>query len=174
MKQAIIITGNVASGKSTVAHKLIGLLPDYQYVCLDDSRMQLYLRDATKSLDDIHNEAVRDVIEKISILSKIIFESCGTSQFYGIIENILQSRQMPMHYFHLTAPVEECIKRKTVRQMHKKQIPPPYSKLSINGFIHRNQRIYEQTDKYGYDSTTYSADEIAESIHKIILKLHGG
>lgn len=82
--QAIVIIGNIASGKTTLAKKLIEQLPDFAYICLDQLRISV-----TESLPSLDiNPVTRDrTAERIAMgmidqKRYIIFESTGASQFY--------------------------------------------------------------------------------------------
>lgn len=77
---AIIVTGNIASGKSTLCKGLHAALPDHRYLCVDRMRVEL-AAEGIFGLDAEHIAAKR-LLDALREAGPLIYESSGATQLY--------------------------------------------------------------------------------------------
>lgn len=80
IRKAIIIFGNIASGKTTLGKLIAEKHPEFQRVCMDEIRLQI----APKGEAFTHKmeaEAQQIALDLIALHSNIIFETTGASDF---------------------------------------------------------------------------------------------
>lgn len=128
--QAIIIIGNIASGKTTLAEAIARELPDFAIVCLDDIRADLMdnYPDMNSVVRERNAEAI--ALKSIDQNRQVIFESTGTSQFYHRAMNRIREK-FQTFTIKLHADPKICIKRFEERKKNgKHQIPPGWHKVN--------------------------------------------
>jgi shikimate kinase len=140
--QAIIIIGNIASGKTTLARLISAELPDYQYICLDDIRVNMM--ELAPDMNSIVRERISEdiVLKKINESRYIIYESTGASQFYN--RAMLRIREkFEVFTVKLEANMDTCYGRFEDRKKNGQfQVPPGLgSRMDIKSQIHRLQGI---------------------------------
>jgi len=133
----IILTGNIASGKSTVLKRLESLR--LKTLSLDTARIEAY----RKGLDgfELERTAERIFIDQISPGTSYIYESTGSTLFY---------RRILTEYFpgwkdlrvHIQVEPELCIERFHCRKENHFQVAPPYNGLKVEQSINNNAAKY--------------------------------
>lgn len=142
----IIITGNIASGKSTVSEYFRNKYPDYTYLCIDQVRIDLYHEGMHGFA--LEREAERVMLALASAHEHLIYESTGNTLFFRRMrKEAIFSR--PVTHYHVKCDPEECEYRFKIRKKTKFQVAPPYNKMSVRDSLWRNHHAYRLL-KYDY------------------------
>lgn len=110
MQKSIVIYGNIASGKSTIA-KAVAAELRHRYVCLDDTRMELW-----REQPDL-GAGQRDLIAQDRCLERlhgpVVFENTVVTRFYKKAREKLADQDLV--FIHLYCPVSTCLRRYNAR-----------------------------------------------------------
>lgn len=122
MKQAIIIIGNMASGKSTLARLLADRL-DYWHVCLDHFREKC---STAFHLTPIQRETLAQTqcLAALKQPGDVIFESTGVSSFYRKALDMLDREGVNLQLIRIDCPEKICIERYYARKNNALARPP--------------------------------------------------
>jgi predicted kinase len=131
--KSIIIYGNIASGKSTIARYLANKLEGYRYVCLDDTRKELWMEQPDLGAGQ------RDLIAQDRCLKelhgRVVFESTAVTRFFKRAKQKLADQELV--YIHLYCPVATCLRRYNARLASGKiQAPFAWGNYSIEQSMH--------------------------------------
>lgn len=139
MNKVIILTGNIASGKST-AHKIIQQITGFELICIDRVRVELYKQGLSGF--ELERAAEKQCLEMIGDGS-YIYESTGTTQFYKrmIREGFCKHDKT---YIHLNTDPDLCEYRFRVRKEDHFQVAPPYNGMSVKQSIRKNNGEYRR------------------------------
>ena len=130
MNHALIIYGNIASGKSTVCKYLAELLPDYNHVCLDDDRLKLWEEQPHLGAGQRDMKAQERCLTRLE--GNLIYETTAVTRFYERSARKLKSQGYEFHFVHLFCPVSKCLERYNQRvQSGKIQAPFAWGKYTI-------------------------------------------
>lgn len=122
----IIIIGNIASGKSTLA-KLLSQSLSMNIVCVDDKRNQLFQQGLTSSIKR-EREAEKLVLEALSNID-CIYESTGVTQLFKRAYNIISKQKECFVVVKLKCSQEQCFLRYNKRKYDGYfQAPFPFKK----------------------------------------------
>ncbi len=113
MKKAIIIYGNIASGKSTICRQLAQALPDHRHVCLDDHRVKLWEQHPEMGAGHRDLQAQKSCLEDLH--GPVIFETTGVTRFFRKAKEKLEKSGKNSIYIHLDCPSHICIRRYQAR-----------------------------------------------------------
>lgn len=135
-KYAIIIIGNIASGKSTLATLIKKNTPWIEIICIDEIRKQIIEEDP--NIDGITRErrAERMALEAIHTGDHIIYESTGTSLFYKRALIALKKRYTT-YIIKINLPQSICYERHIERlQSNYYTVSPGFkTKLDIRSMM---------------------------------------
>jgi shikimate kinase len=106
-KVAIIIYGNIASGKSTVALLLSKFLPQFKCICPDDIRLETSLNGSIMSENDVYSA----VVKEISQHTELILESTGAGTFFKHYLRLLSATDFKVIRVYLKCSGTVCFKR---------------------------------------------------------------
>lgn len=137
--QAIVIIGNIASGKTTLAKKLVEQLPDFTYVCLDDIRVGI--ADTNPDINPVSRDrqAEAQAMKMMDQHRYVIFESTGANLFYH--RAILRMRdKFQVFTVKLMADTETLYERYLGRPQF--QLQPAHAKATpMRDLIERQQNV---------------------------------
>lgn len=138
-KQAIVVIGNIASGKSTVAQWLVERT-GYELICIDRVRVDLYQ-------DGWHGLALEREAERVCMAmvqsGNYVYESTGTTLFY---KRMLRESFAPYEVtgLHVKTAPAICENRFEERKQEHFQVAPPYGKMSVKMSIRKNHGEYRR------------------------------
>jgi predicted kinase len=162
--QAIIIIGNIASGKTTLARRIQSHLPDFQYICLDDIRLEQVEANPDINSVVMERESQKKAFEKIDQNRFIVYESTGASQFYHKALNRIKDQYQCFTIKILSNP-KQCIKRFHQRKEDGKiQIKPGWFKVnaSIDSQIFRiHDLLVERDSDFSITTDKLNPEEIS-------------
>lgn len=140
--KAIIIYGNIASGKSTLATLLLKKLHDYSLISLDQLRIEMHHFYHHLSPIARERKAEEKCLHLIGSYNSIIFETTAATRFWKQCFLTMNARNMRMFFVDLHCSANTCIKRFNYRNNNGHfQVAPPYSKkLTIEQSINSYQR----------------------------------
>ncbi|MFY0628693.1 MAG: AAA family ATPase [Reichenbachiella sp.] len=151
-RKAIIVIGNMCSGKSTLCKKLLKKREEYQYISLDQVRNQLAMSSDLDSNFMFERACEKECERQIKNSTLLIFESIGTSQFYKRIFRWLKSNKYEIEIIKINVAVRVCIARFENRQQLDGQVPAMYS-LSYKEKIRMNhEKIQGVMSDYNFNS----------------------
>ena len=135
---AIIVTGNIASGKSSASH-LLQEITGYDIICLDKFRLELYKA-------GMHGIALERAAEKNCLASnsdQVIYESTGTTLFYKrMMRELFYSRKLI--HIHISTKPELCEYRFRIRNENQFQVAPPYNGMTVKQSIRKNNMEHDR------------------------------
>ena len=125
IKRAILIIGNVASGKSTISKMVIDRSSKYKYVSLDAERLKLHASNKNMDVKLLDRQAIHNCEKKLNG-EFILFESNGVSKFYHHVKRILKTKGYKILTIKLKCDQRECKRRLKNRVLHG-QLQAPFS-----------------------------------------------
>lgn len=175
-KLVIVIYGNVGSGKTTVSKKLNKLLPEFDYINLDDFR--LYVEDNLEYSDLMERDCIAENLCEERLChgsNKIIFETTRVTKFFQQVERHIyfynQGYEKIIFFFvYLKISPDVSYKRFTERlkQHGHRQAKFVHSdKYSIiDGIRYFHEKQSRTTFNLFFESDKLSADSIVRAIVK--------
>jgi adenylate kinase family enzyme len=125
---SLLIYGNIASGKSTIARSLADQLNGYRYVCLDDTRKELWIEQPDLGAGQRDLIAQDRCLEKLH--GRVVFENTAVTRFFKRAKEKLRDQELV--YIYLYCPVATCLRRYNARLAGGKiQAPFAWGKYSI-------------------------------------------
>jgi len=121
---AIVVTGNIASGKSTLCAGLVRTLPGYTYACVDRIRVQLASQGHTGMLAE--HAAAAKLMDLVQGAWPLLYESSGSTQLYRrAIRHIRGYRRGPVVTIRTTCTRATAMHRFRSRKAsgHKQMAP---------------------------------------------------
>lgn len=162
-KQAIVIIGNIASGKSTLAQELLLLLPHYSFVSTDDIRRS----SGDERLPEC--EVLDLTIKVISKCESVIFECTGVGKNYQIIKSFLKSK-FKVRVILVECPPDVCLKRFYERKQNGYKAFEMTKTADIKTNIYENHiKLQSATKHHGYDSNKITTKEVVNRFFKHFL-----
>jgi dephospho-CoA kinase len=153
----LILIGNVASGKSTIA-KLLSEKTGWKVHGIDAYRRR-YNQDATEIGERLSWQFYLEAVEK---KKNLIIENSGTAQNYELLKH---KAGKPRTVILIECPPKECIRRHNARMRQGYRLPPSPWKRPIEQGIVSIATLLELAEyDLIYDSTKMSAEEIVEKI----------
>jgi len=135
MKEAIVIYGNIASGKSTFAAALAKSNPAYHYLCMDALREKTYF-DSKQNAFCIDRECEKKLIEQISSHDKIIYETTAATKIFRRALSMLNARKFSIQMVYIQCHPDVCFQRFQARKQGRKmQVPPAISGMTVRECI---------------------------------------
>ena len=111
MKHVIIIYGNIAAGKSTVAKALSKHLKDYRICNLDEYR--IYVEDHLRFNNLIDRDHKAEYLCRKAMIEsdKIIYETTAVTKYFELMKRELKARGYKLSYVYLNISIEESLDR---------------------------------------------------------------
>lgn len=141
MKTAIIITGNVATGKTALATFILRHYPHFQHVVIDDVRMKVSERNGHRPFTHAMERECQKVVEDmIKMHPFIIYETVGYGEFsrrmIQLVEDEFDTGMVTR--FHLDLPLSEVKLRMCERAMISGYVPHPDKRnmVEYSGLVH--------------------------------------
>jgi shikimate kinase len=111
MKRIIIVIGNMASGKSSLAKALAARLRDYDYICQDDFRNSETAKYMEVDNRLFEEEVATNTIAAMHRSRQFIYESTGATRFFRDRYYEFLKAGYEMFVIRLICPIEICITR---------------------------------------------------------------
>lgn len=127
-KICIVVFGNIASGKSTLSKKIIELLPQFSFACIDNNRRNLFGK--IENSIERERKAEEELIKQIFSRQYVVYETTGTSRLFKSIQFRIRSHFKTIFIF-VNCSVSECVYRFNYRKNDRMAMPGFKSKLSI-------------------------------------------
>ena len=169
---AIIVTGNIASGKSSFCERLSDALPHYAYLNLDRARVNMSID--FEQLNGMLRErlAEQEVSRQVAAYDQIIYESSGVSRYAERTISRIAELGFEIIRIHLSCPIDVCKRRYLNRLATGHRVPMPYKarpiQQALEDFAAKQERLgYEFT----YPSNLLDPDQIVERFFRDWLKL---
>lgn len=105
----IVVYGNIASGKSTFCKELMNELPGYEYINLDQIRLETRAVEGM-SAEWYEDEAKRRCAERLMNDRLTLYETSGASVFFNDVIDAVSSRAVIV-WVYIKCNKDECIKR---------------------------------------------------------------
>lgn len=147
MKTAIIITGNVASGKSTLARRWVEVHPDYQHLCMDDIRMKIAERNGFPAFTyQMENEAKQVLTDMLQLHQNIVFETTGFGKFNEKMISLIENSFDHVHRFFLNLDLREIQLRLLDRNRISGYVPHPEDRniIQYSETVHHYYRFLNE------------------------------
>lgn len=147
MRTAIIITGNVASGKSSLAKRWILDHPEYEHVVMDDIRMKIAERNGFSQFTYAMEQEAREVLkDMIAIHQHIVFETVGYGVFSNKMQNEICDAFDEVRRFYLNVDLREVQMRLLDRQRISGYVPHPESRdlIQYSETVHHYYRFLNE------------------------------
>lgn len=141
MMKALVIIGNMCSGKSTLCSNIIKRSATYGYLCVDDIRKDVYVRYNSKDGPEKERICADLLLKRIDGKSNLLYESIGQSKLYKSAIKKLKKLGFKIRIVKLNCSSKACIMRFIERKnMGHLQLRPAYNKLmSSDEFIKLNE-----------------------------------
>jgi predicted ABC-type ATPase len=126
MKKAIIITGNVASGKTTLAKEWVKGNPEYEHLCMDDIRMRIAERNGFPAFSyQMENEAKEVIADLLQLHQHVVFETTGFGKFNEKMITLIENTFENVYRFHINVDLKEVQIRLMDRNRISGYVPHP-------------------------------------------------
>lgn len=162
--KAIVVFGNIASGKSTFCKMLQKEIPYLKYVCIDDFRIKNRYLVMNEILKEKKSESeCLDAIDSDFIL----FETTGATFFWDRVRVKLIEKEYNITFIKIETSLVDCLIR--FRNRPSKGATPPYVKgTSIHNILYKTAQNIKIT-KYDFviNSNTIDSNELFNIIGKI-------
>lgn len=124
---SILITGNIASGKSTLAKGIHAAWPQLNYACVDHIRVTLKDQGALAPMD-LEHRAAAILIKQVQETSPLLYESSGATQLYRRASAYVRGyRRGTVVRIRTTCGHALAMQRFHARKAGgHKQVPPPF------------------------------------------------
>lgn len=125
----IILTGNIASGKSTLARGIHAAWPALNYACVDHVRVTLKARYPTREeAYTLEHEAARILMVQVMDPSPLLYESSGATRLYAKASASIRGyRRGPRVSIRTTCGHRLAMERYEARKAAgHKQVAPPF------------------------------------------------
>ncbi len=110
MKKALIVIGNVASGKTTFAKKFVKENPEYKLFSLDIYRNKVAAK--TDRVSIIGNkQAEKLCLQEMLNHKNVVFETTASNKFYTLATEELKKYNYEITNHIIKCPVNTCIMR---------------------------------------------------------------
>lgn len=164
-KIALVIFGNVASGKSTFCKTILTMLPGYNYVCIDDIRKKWYHKHPEMEGFAREKKCEDECIDQILASRLLVWETSAASLLYKRMK-LRVKVSFKTFYVYINCPRHECLHRFDRRKKagHKLYLPNFRKKLSISELINHFHWIQVDLRRdLELDSDTLTPDEMVEA-----------
>ncbi len=135
----ILLFGNIGSGKTTIAKKLVGLLPEFQYIAIDEIRRKM--GDGSEEKEkEIREFFVENVAN--NKISQIV-ECLGIGEVGNKLREMIDDADTHILIILLSVSAKTCIERITDRIW---DVPFPRKQDNIKEFIEYADFIFRVGD----------------------------
>lgn len=158
----LVVYGNIASGKTTLSKNIQALLPGFNYVCLDDIRLQWVTKFPAMNGITRERQCEDECLKQILQSRLLIYETTGATLFFNRIKSRLKGH-FKTFYIKVDCPVITCLYRFENRKAKGYKCVAPAFKLKMN----MHQTLCDIDDKHyaakvdlQLDSERLSQDEM--------------
>ncbi len=165
----IVITGNIASGKSTLCKALLAALPGWEYACVDRIRVQLAEGGTTGLLAE--RRASTMLMDMLSQPGPVVYESSGATQLYRRANAFIRGyRRGQVVRIRTTCSRSLAMQRFKARKSagHKQQPPAFPGALPVEACWYRFEDLLREPADLIVDTGRHSAEETLAMALKLI------
>ncbi len=156
----IVLTGNIASGKSTLAKGLLAKLPGWQYACVDRLRVEM-AKEGNTGLQAEHRAATV-MQDLITANAPVLYESSGATQLYRRLNAMVRGyRKGPVVRIRTTCDHATAMQRFHARKTagHRQMAPAFPGALPIAECWYRFEDLLREPADLVLDTNRLSAEE---------------
>ena len=167
-KICIVVYGNIASGKSTFCKSLLSILTNYNYVCIDEIRIEHYKKYPGMNSVERERNCEKDCEDQIFRSSLLVYETTAASLFFKRIKPRLRGH-FKTFYVYINCPVTECSNRFFNRKQkgYRHVVSPYKKKMSVIDLLYycQEKRLDVKVD-LELNSVKLSPEEMIEAFYK--------
>lgn len=133
-KICIVVYGNIASGKSALSRQIIKLLPQFELVCIDNNRRNLF----SKIENGIERDRIaeEEMIEQLFSNNYVVYETTGASRLFNTVHPRIIANFSTIVYVQIKCSITECRYRFNNRINDLRVLPSFISKKSITDIMY--------------------------------------
>lgn len=170
MKSCYVIYGNIASGKTTFSKSINELLPNFNFVCIDEIRVNLFKKYPEMNSISRERKAEEECLNKILNSEFLIFETSAASLFYKRLAPRIKAH-FKTYFIYINCPNDECLQRFHYRKKTGYlQIATPYkNKMSVFECISNfSGAHYSMKKDLELNSAELSTNEMVDKFREFI------